>query len=290
MPLDLMDVIRRTRADLGELELFASVCQDALAKAGSALAQLDLVDRIDTFLGDQKRFATPEARAAAEVRAREIETFALDQRCRGFPYLYSLALVRLWGILEACVDDLVSRALSDLDKCKDPALLFRLKGPLLEFRSASTDEQSEFLADLLKNAVDGPLKLGIGRFESVLEPCGLGGGTDDLLRRALLELSQVRNLVVHKSGRVDKRILEHCPWIRRSVGSSLHPSEKDFALYRAAAYWYLLELTGRVRRRDGLGDDVALGAVIADLSVATQAAWANRDSESRDADLLVAAN
>lgn len=94
---DLMDVVRRTRSNLRELELFVSVSQRALSQAESALGQLDLVERTDEALGDSGPFRTPEDREAAKARAAEIQAFALDQKASGYAYLYTLAAVRLWG-------------------------------------------------------------------------------------------------------------------------------------------------------------------------------------------------
>ena len=275
-----MDGIRRTRADLRELELFVAVSANAFSKAESALAQIDLVERINAFLGEAGRFKTPEERERAEIHAKEIQSFALDQRASGFSYLYTLAAVRLWGIIEACVDDLVAGALTTIEECKDRDLLFRLKGPLLEFRSASADEQAEFLAELLKSAVDATLKLGAGRFEALLDPCGLGGGLDDQVRRVLLELSQVRNLVVHKSGRVDRRLLEQCPWLRHTLGEALHTSATDFGIYSSGVYWYLMELARRVRRRRGEAEDQELENILGSLLESVRTAWDTREKMS----------
>lgn len=173
---------------------------------------------------------------------------------------------------------MVTGAISTLDACKNDEVLYRLKGPLLEFRAASPEEQSEFLAQLLKNAVDAPLKLGIGRFEAVLDPCGLGGGVHDLVRRVLLELSQVRNLVVHRSARVDKRILEHCPWLRARAGEELRVSAADFSIYGAAGYWYLMELARRVQRRAGSVEGDNVQGILERLVVTVQSGWDRREA------------
>jgi uncharacterized protein YutE (UPF0331/DUF86 family) len=50
--------------------------------------------------------------------------------------------------------------------------------------------------------------LGCGRFESLLDTIGLGGSVEETVKRLFLELSQVRNIVVHKAGKADKRIVE----------------------------------------------------------------------------------
>lgn len=258
--------------------MFVAVSVSALTKAESALAQIDLTERISAYLGEPGSFSTPAEREKAELRAKEVQSFALSQRDCGYSYLYTLATVRLWGSLEACIDDLVACSLLTVEECSDRELLSRLKGPLLEFRSASREEQAEFLAELLRNAVEATLKVGVGRFEAVLKPCGLGGGIDERVRRVLLEVSQARNLVVHKSGRVDKRLLENCPWLKRTAGDFLHISANDFNIYVFAAHWYLMELTRRIRSRTDNSRDEELEEILAGLLVSVQTWWNLRET------------
>jgi hypothetical protein len=93
--------------------------------------------------------------------------------------------------------------------------------------------------------VSANLKPGVGKFEALLDPAGLGGGTADCARKNLFELSHVRNLVVHRSSIVDARFKAACPWRKESVGDPLLPGSKDFKRYLFSSYWYLAELKRR---------------------------------------------
>jgi hypothetical protein len=267
-------IIIAASEQLKQLELFVSITSHALHLATKRKEQLDLVRRIDEALGESRE-QTPDAVEHGE----RVEQFAKDQTARGNPYLFDLASVRLWGLLEACVDDLVAKALLDPTKCKDHELLNRLKGPLLPFRAASPAEQAEYLADTLRNSVDAPLKLGIGRFEAILEPIGLSGAVHDTVRKLLLELSQVRNLVVHRAGRVDKRFLEVCPWRGKKNGEPITTDSKSFWLYHLASYWYLANLRGRLDSRDG-GKNEQISEVLAELEEALQKSLEARESNA----------
>lgn len=245
------DVIRRKSDELAELELFCSVCARSLRQATKAVEQVDLRNQVAEFLGEPSPYGSEEALKNAKERAAEIAKFAESQKAEGLPYLYSLGSIRLWALLEALVDELVVAAMREPDKCKDQELLSKLKGPLIEFRAASADEQAEFLAETLKQAVDAPLKSGVGRFEAMLSPVALGGSVDESVRRVLFELSQIRNVVVHKGGKADKRLIEGCPWLEATKGAAVHVSSAMFRRYLAAAFWYAVEIRGRVDERCG---------------------------------------
>jgi hypothetical protein len=132
---------------------------------------------------------------------------------------------------------------------------------LVEFANASLDEQAEHLVSELKSALKVSLKAGVGRFEGVLAPLGLGGPVDEGVRRALFELSEVRNVVVHRAGVVDRRFMEKCPWRSVSSNAMLHVSRADVALYQAAALWYVSELHRRCIITTELPDERALSTL-----------------------------
>jgi hypothetical protein len=248
---DFRAVLLRKREELRELEYFASVCDNALHQATRAVQSVELQRKIASALGEPSPFETDEEFEKAKSHASAIAKFAEAEKSAGLPYLFGLCAVRLWALMEALVDELVVEAMRHPERCKDQAVLSRLKGPLVEFRSASPDEQAEFLAETLKQSADAVLKPGIGRFEAILDPVGLGGSVDESVRKALFELSQVRNVIVHKAGKADRRLVDGCAWLAVERGAKVHVSAKMFARYRLAAYWYLIELRGRVDERFG---------------------------------------
>lgn len=142
----------------------------------------------------------------------------------GFSYLYELMLVKFWSILEAGIEEIAVECLKRPDECKDSDMLRSVKGPLLEFASASTDQRAEFLYSEIKVATKSALKVGVGVFEAVLEPVGMAGSVDDLTRRLLLELQQKRHVFVHRRGVADKRFVEACPFSDCKIG---HPIAVD---------------------------------------------------------------
>jgi hypothetical protein len=244
-------IIAAKREDLAELELFAGICAQSIRQASKAVEGIELKQRIASLLGDPPPYQSEAELAEAKDRATKISEFASAQKANGAPYLFSLCAVRLWALMEALVDELIVEAMRQPQLCCDQSLIGKLKGPLVEFLAASKDEQAEFLAETLKQSVDAALKVGIGRFEAVLSPVGLGGQVDDAVRKALFELGQVRNIIVHKSGKADRRLVEACPWLGVARGAEVHVSATMFRRYLMATYWYLVEIRGRIDERAG---------------------------------------
>ena len=242
--------------DIQQLSVFVEICSKAIYQAIKGVQQIDAWQGMAEVLG-RKAIEPGDNLDKAKAHAGVLASFAELQQSNGNPYLYGLSSIRLWTLLEALIDELVVEAMKDPALC-DKASLSKLKGSLIEFKSASPDEQAEFLADTLKQAVDAPLKLGIGRFEAILVPVRLGGSVDENVKLTLFELSQVRNCVVHKSGIADRRLIEACPWLNAERGKELRVTDAMFHRYMMAVYWYLFELRGRVDERNGEQRDAEL--------------------------------
>jgi hypothetical protein len=243
---ELHAAISRAKKQLDELEMFVDICANALDKSTQVVQTIDVTQRLAKQANLSEHIMTEEELVRIREKAGEVEVFARQQKEDGFTYLFGLAIIRLCSILEALVYDLVVDFISRPEECKDKDLIYGLKGPLLEFATASPEQQADFLAERLKDAVNAGLKPGIGRFESMLEPIGLGGGIDPDVRRVLFELSQVRNAIVHKGGITDKRFAKSCQWLNIKVGKPLKINSQNFFMYRVAVYCYAVELRLRI--------------------------------------------
>jgi hypothetical protein len=218
-------------------------------------ASLSQKELLETVLDLQKKGFAPERFPSEEDYLREqeqaevIATFAKEQREKGFPYLYSLATVTLWSILETMVDDIAIDHLQNPQQCPDSKLLSELKGPLLEFVQASPEERAEFLASQLKQAVRASLHKGAERFESILKPIGLDGAVPEIVKKTLFELSEVRNVFVHRRGLADKRFRSNCPWFDAVAGKEISLTSSHFMRFHLASFWYALGMEARIARR-----------------------------------------
>lgn len=201
-------------------------------------------------------YTTEDAYDRAIHEADELASFAREEKERGHSYIYEIAIVKLWSMLETYVDGHAYDVLLHHENLRELDAVRNLRGPLLEFATASRDEQAEFLLAELKLAVKATLQRGVGRFEAVLDAVHLGGPVDPHVRRKILELSQVRNVIVHRGGEVDRQLTDRCPWVHHTIGSKLLITARDYAQYGAAVHWYGVEIDGR---RYGRGHGEASG-------------------------------
>lgn len=173
------------------------------------------------------------------------ENFLKDEFKSGFPYLFGLVSIRLWSILESYVDDFAIDLIRDNPEIHKMDSILRLKGPLVQYLNASDVEQAEILLNLLKESAKSNLKQGVGRFEIILESIGLGGEVNKEIRNILFELSQIRNVLVHRNGKADLRFINMCPWLDYRLNDEIHVSGTSFQKYKYAAIFYMLDINIR---------------------------------------------
>ena len=109
-----------------------------------------------------------------------------------------------------------------------------------EYEALDTNEPYLYLVDLLQREVSAPLKSGINRFETLLEPFGLSGEVAADLRKTLFELNQVRNIIVHRGSVADRKFVNSCPWLGLQIGQSVRVCPRDFARYFVAVLNYAI--------------------------------------------------
>ena len=208
----------------------------ALAKA---LADLDDASA-DAPLGPEKQRDLDEIDACARFAQEEID--------KKFPVLHAHTSIALWAALEALVEDLAMAWLLNEPDVLSHDQFARLRVTLAEYERLDKQDRMSFLVKELARSTNADFKLGIGRFEVLLEPLGLAGAIDDDVKRMLFELSQVRNVLVHRAGIVDRRFKEACPWIHVEIGSKLRIDHESYVRYYSAVYDYILCLINRDRK------------------------------------------
>jgi hypothetical protein len=247
-----VSVLGQAADDVIYLFQFVDVCTSGLLSAAEATRHVELVREMDEVLRKSNpRFPDADSFEKAFKSAQVIETFAKEEFRLGFPYLFSTATIRLWSILESAIDDLIVDALRTRSEVRMLPAFKKLKGPLIEFVTAPADNQAAFLTDLLKEHVSASLKPGVGRFEALLDCVGLGGPVAKVVRRTLLELSEVRHALIHRLGKVDAKLKERCPWLPLQLGERLNITKPIFISYYRAVIWYVLEVDERVVRMIG---------------------------------------
>jgi hypothetical protein len=179
-----------------------------------------------------------EAEKEAALAIAEIE--------KEFPVLHGLAVVALWSWLEHFAKGFIALWLRHRRDAISVPALQKLRVKLGDYLQLGKEDQAQFLVELLEQDLASPLKRGVNRFESLLEPFGLSDALPDGCARTLFELQQVRNAFAHRNGRADRRLRAECPWLKLKLNQPVQVSREMLFEYSNASGEFLLTLLYRV--------------------------------------------
>lgn len=186
---------------------------------------------------------------SAEVLAAErMESLAQVEVETGFPLLHAQALTSMCSTIEDCFRNFVAAWLSHAEGARDIDAVRNLKIRLGDFISAPEQDRWLYVAELLELELRSSLKEGASRFDVVLDVFGLRSHIDDDTRRGLYEMYQVRHVLVHRRGLVDRKLLSACPWLEFEVSTRLKIDHQQFMMYNAATLNYFTSLINRTRQ------------------------------------------
>ncbi|HEX6700569.1 MAG TPA: hypothetical protein VF101_07540 [Gaiellaceae bacterium] len=174
----------------------------------------------------------------------------------GHPHLNAQALLSMNSALDALVEEFVpsmrdllvheviDRALARAEE-QEPAAAEQLTPELrARIREAAHTALAETMPKLEKLRDSG-----IERYERLLAQAGLAAPTDRPipydLDEALTELGALRDVLVHRGGRVDERALRQAPSLHYDDGELVRVSNGDYRKYSAAIRCYAQEVVFR---------------------------------------------
>lgn len=177
----------------------------------------------------------------------------------GYAFLLAGATINTYTYLEAAIRSLVIGYISTGEKLGSIEAFRSIEVPYATFRSLSEEEQWDYLYDQYEKAVGAGLKTGVKRFESLLEPLGFSGPRSEAVDDVIYELAQVRHLLLHKGGVVDKKFAEACPWYASQLGRKLVVTPELFDNYNNAVMEYISILMKRIgEKASGIKEDSAM--------------------------------
>ncbi len=175
----------------------------------------------------------------------QLETYA-KQQSPDFFDLHALVAVRLWSILETFVHDICCFLLEKVPSVRQLPNVSKLKAPIIEFLDSDSQEQADYLYELLDSSCSAALKPGAGRFEAVLSLLGYGGPVNKQVRDALFHCSKLRNCIAHNDGIVDRQLVKACPWWKGTEGTRVGITAAMSHKHLYAACWYMMEVQRRI--------------------------------------------
>lgn len=160
--------------------------------------------------------------------------------------LHKQAIVTLWSSLEAFVHDFLISWLENVPSALRNEEIGKVKVSISDFMEMSDEERRFAVLDGIKQNAKAPFKQGVNMFEVLLKPFGLSGVVDTDVRRDILELSNMRNVIVHKRGIADGRMVKACPWLNLKAGQALIVKPHRYQELALAVNKYVLTVQHRV--------------------------------------------
>jgi hypothetical protein len=237
--------------DISDLDVFIASSHAAMQLAERAKKNIELNRLYCEVMHQPDPYSDSAFLARAMDEAERAEKFAKRESENGYSYLYSIATTKLWSLLEHAIDRCALEWIGEPKVLNENEFLLTLNGPLVEFMRASDTARIAAIFQQLKAQTRAKLKPGVGRFEAILDPLGLGGPVPEYFRRDLLEFSEARNLIVHRRSIADVQFITRCPWLGISLGEEVRVSLEQYKKYQRATIWYVFEVGRRVNDASG---------------------------------------
>ncbi len=186
------------------------------------------------------------------AQARHNSAIAAAEAQAGHPLLHAQAAILLWSDLEVLLSDFLASWLANRPETRGLDAVRTLKIGLGEYEVLSGEDRAAYLLERLEDRLGSKRAGGIERFEALFRLFGMTSELDGQIVRDLLELSAVRNLLVHRRGVVDARFRSQCPWTIQAIASQLVVSHDDYHRYFDAIDLYVFEVTQRLLVHHGL--------------------------------------
>jgi hypothetical protein len=243
-------------------------CQQAFEEAERVreLGVWGLFELRDSLEREEQRFGVSrgDETLSADDRRRlqaawERAEMARIEIAKEHPHLHGQALLSMVSAVDAMVEELAPSYREMLVAWAVEQLIEKIRE---QFKGSDSQpsggELDEIRACASRALLDGLPDLpclgggGIERYERVLRACGLGAPKDrpipEELALAVNELLVIRNVLMHRAGRVDSRALNAAGTLRYEEGQLVRITRQDYRTYSAAARCYSSEIEYRVLR------------------------------------------
>ncbi len=181
-----------------------------------------------------------------ENEARMAEPHAKRVLNDNFRRLYRHSAVGMWAAIETMIDQMIIGAMKNIDDYKNRIANTHpsLAGSNWFKRSSSTLEEERrkyegTLSNDFPNVVD--------RYVELLRPFGVTINLQSETRSLLTEMSEMRNIVLHKGAVVDDRFLQKCPWTNLSTGDEYIITHEGIHKFHEGCSNFVLEILGNLK-------------------------------------------
>jgi len=229
--------------DIQKMHDIINVAQRGLQMTQGAPNAVKVLAKVKNEEDTEKhKLSLQKVERIADIAKKEIDS--------GFPFLYSQSSIMLYSYLEGAIKRFVIIYFkkNDLEKIKEVA---NIKIAFSEFVNLDDNEKFEHLFILYEKLLTVGMQYGVTRFENLLGPINFSGYVDKDLAKIIFELSQIRNVILHRGGKADKQFIACCPWLNYAVGDRIIVTDKKYDEYYVGVCKYVTELAIRLGEKRG---------------------------------------
>jgi len=225
------------------IEYVQTVEHAVFQTAGSGDLLIAVHNRRSALQRADSRTSSDDLGDSEESLAKRLEVVKQAQNivAGGFADLHKTSVIVLWSILEAMSADVVIRTLVETPQQEWPSRLLRQKIPFSDVAGRDTEDLAWQMLGLHDVGKNGPALLE-HRFDLV----GLSGGLQSRLGQDIIEVHQVRNVLAHRNGVIDRYFMAKCPWVVDvEVGQLIEIDQGRFKRFVDAAMGYCCTVIDR---------------------------------------------
>ena len=196
---------------------------------------LEVVERENREMRAESGESRPHSRLEA---AKQDAEWVTSETQTGFPLLHSHFVIGIWSALEVLCEDFALAWLRNVPEAWKTAEVAKLKVSVGRYQGLTEDHRPRFVVSELSRSLGADLRKGVGKLKCLLGVFSLAPRVGENVKRALHELCQVRNVLVHCGGIADQMLTEECPWLGLKIGERVQLSHPLCAWYYAGARTY----------------------------------------------------
>jgi hypothetical protein len=210
-------------------------------RALTGMANISEILLVDTDHPEREKSVLRLAELKKEAELAESE------EATGYPLLHAHALVAAWGSLEAAIEDmLVGILVNEPSELKKDSFA-KIRVPLADFEARDQEDRMRFLLTEIQRGLGR--RNGISAFEGILAAFDLSGDVDEEDKKLIWEMHHLRNVIVHRNSRADRRLVDSCPWLNLKLNDEVTISHSQLRTFFGVLHHYVLTVTHRLGKR-----------------------------------------
>lgn len=173
--------------------------------------------------------------------------FAKEEIANGFATVLSHHAVAMWAGIETATEQTLINLIRKVPDAHD-VIVKATPSLNVEKVKTKTSNDAKKAKDMWRNEVwkGDASKHSFDRELAMLAAFGVNVALTRVQRQALIEMSEVRNVLVHSGGFVDEKMLTKLPWLKLKAGQQLKVTAARMENYIDAAHAFTNALLGAV--------------------------------------------